>query len=180
MHKKLFILPILIVMLAIDGCTVLKRQNNEKINCDLPAEETCKPCNPPPPPDCTKVSVENQLLYAAQSIEQSLTTLAAAQKAESPPILNTAPLITPEGGMGGTIDIDWTGPLGPLVDKIARLTEYRVKFLGNEPAIPILVTITGKRTIIAEVLQNASLQAGRRAQILVYPSNRVIEVRYLS
>jgi defect-in-organelle-trafficking protein DotD len=80
--------------------------------------------------------------------------------------------------MGGFIDIDWTGPVGPFVEKIAKMTGYRVKTLGNEPAIPVVVSLTVKHAIIAEVLQNASFQAGRRVNILVFPSNRVIEVRY--
>ena len=104
---------------------------------------------------------------------------AAAQEAESPPIINTAPLITPEGGMGGRVDIDWTGPVAPLIEKIAKMTNYRVKFLGNEPAIPIIVTVAARNTVLAEIMQNASFQAGKRAHILVFPDNHVIEVRYL-
>jgi defect-in-organelle-trafficking protein DotD len=178
MQRPLFLLSLLFLSLTVTGCTVLKKNNIAA--CEVPADTPCVPCKPPIVVDCPKANVENQLLAAAQSIEQSLNTLASAQKAESAPILNTAPLVTPEGGMGGTIDIDWTGPIGPLVEKIARLTDYRVKFLGNEPAIPILVTITAKQAIIAEVLQNGSLQAKQRAQILVFPANHVIEVRYSS
>jgi defect-in-organelle-trafficking protein DotD len=175
-QRPLLLLSILFFMFAMSGCTVLKKS---EVECDVP-DVSCEPCRVPPQIDCPKLNVEEQLLGAAQSIEESLNTLAAAQKAESQPILNTAPLVTPEGGMGGTIDIDWTGPIGPLVDKIARLTDYRVKFLGTEPPIPILVAVTAKHAIIAEVLQNASLQAKKRAQILVFPDNHVIEVRYLS
>jgi defect-in-organelle-trafficking protein DotD len=123
---------------------------------------------------------EASLLETAQSIEKSLAVLASAQEAKSPPVVNTEPLITPEGGMGGTADIDWVGPLGPLVNQLAEMSNYRVKFLGMPPTIPIVVSITAKQTVIAELLQNASLQAGQRAKILVFPENRVIEVRYLN
>lgn len=177
MQKLLFWSFIFLFSLTLPGCTALKKQND----CAIIPEEACLgPRCAKPKPECLTLSVEDELLITARSIEEHLNTLAAAQKAESEPILNTAPLVTPEGGMGGLIDIDWTGPIGPLTDKIARLTGYRIKFLGREPAIPILVTVTVRRGIIAEVLQNASLQAGKRAQVLVYPSNRVIEVRYLS
>ena len=67
-----------------------------------------------------------------------------------------------------------------MIDKIASMTNYRVKVLGNEPPIPILVSISAKKTVIADILQNASLQAGKRAHILVFPESRLIEVRYLS
>ena len=168
----------LVLLSALPGCTILKRES-EILACD--PEDPC-----PPPSPCAKEDpscipcVEDQLVLSAKSIEKSLITLAAAEVAESPPILNTAPLVTPEGGMGGLVDIDWTGPVAPLVNKIACLTNYRVKILGNEPAIPIIVTITSKREVVANVLQNASLQAGKRAHILVFPCSRTIEVRYLS
>jgi len=123
---------------------------------------------------------EERLTATAESIERSLSVLASAQTAKSPPVLRTAPLITPRGGMGGRADIDWVGPIAPLLDRIATMTNYRVKILGPAPSIPIVVSIYAKDTVIAEILQNASLQAGTRAQILVFPETHVIEIRYLS
>lgn len=163
-------------LFSLTSCSVLQRQ------CDLEDKKiACKEsCNPEPPiPLCSNADIQNDLVNAASSIERSLKILASAQEAESPPIINTAPLITPEGGMGGKVDIDWTGPVAPLIEKIAKMTDYRVKILGNEPAIPIIITITARDTMIAEILQNASFQAGRRAHILVFPCDHVIEVRYL-
>lgn len=203
--RTLILLSIVCLGLATTGCTVLRDPCEP--DCPPPVCASCKHCHPgdqpcfvenkccesstlpyPVPQNCliekpclsVAANIETQLLVAATSIEDSLNILAAAQKAENMPILNTAALTTPEGGMAGIVDMDWTGPVGPLVEKIAHMTHYRVKFLGNEPAIPILVTITAKRGIIAEILQNASFQAGKRATILVFPENHVIEVRYLS
>lgn len=186
--------------MPLTGCTVLKPA--EKVYVPTENCNTCAPkrkgkaaCCPPETGDCCVISdicedvreplvetgcVETQLLKTAKSIERSLSILAAAQVSEDPPIISTAPLVTPEGGMGGHVDIDWTGPIGPLVDRIARMTDYRIKILGSEPAIPIIVTITGRRLVIADVLQNASYQAAKRAHVLVFPCNRVIEVRYVS
>lgn len=173
MQRTSILLSTLLLALLASGCTVLRNPSEKSI-----ASENRKKAR-----QKTVLStshIETQLLSTAQSIEQSLSTLAAAEKAESPPILNTAPLVTSEGGMGGKIDIDWTGPIGPLVTKLASLTNYRVKFLGSEPAIPILISINARQTVIADVLQNASLQTGKRAHILVFPASRLIEVRYLS
>jgi defect-in-organelle-trafficking protein DotD len=124
--------------------------------------------------------IELQLLGAATSIESSLNTLAATKETSNPPILNTSALVTPAGGMGGKLDIDWTGPIAPLLTKLADVTGYEVKILGREPAIPVIVSITQNRAIIADILKNASLQAGRSASVLVFPANRVIELRYQS
>ena len=172
MKNKVLVLISVFIITATTGCTVLKKQSEDISN---DSKQLGKPTA-----SNTHSSVETQLLLAAQSIEQSLGTLAAAETAERPPILNTEPLVTEEGGMGGMADVDWTGPLGPLVEKIAQMTDYRVKILGNEPSIPIIVSISVKKTVIADILQNASLQAGKRAHILVFPSSRLIEVRYVS
>jgi len=159
MQKPLLMLLGASLLVACSGCTVLKK--------------------PPKQRRGSGVNVEKQLLMAAESIEQSLMVLASAEKAKSPPVLETNPLKSPEGGMGGLVDLEWSGPIGPLVQKIADMTNYRAKVLGNEPAIPVLVSINATQTPLADVLQNASLQAGKRALVLVFPSDRVIEVRYL-
>lgn len=124
--------------------------------------------------------VEKALKRAAVSIQDSLEVLAKAQESKEPALIDTLPLITPEGGMGGEIDIDWTGPIAPLIYKLATLTNYNLKIFGNEPAIPVIVTISKKKAIIADVLKNAGLQARNRASIVVFPENRVIELRYKS
>ena len=172
MQKILLVALVSFLMTFCVGCSVLKKQN--EITTDS-TKQTTKQKN-----GRSRLNVEAELLATAQSIEQSLSTLAAAEKAENAPILNTSQLITPEGGMGGTADVDWSGPLIPLVEKIAEMSDYRLKVLGSEPSIPIFISVNAKRAVIADILQNASLQAGKRASILVFPSTRIIEVRYIS
>lgn len=171
--KKVYLLSLVPFFFSLlTGCTVLKRQADSTIS-DNSKQSTKQRSR-------QSANVESQLLATAQSIEESLNTLAAAEKAENMPILNTEALVTTEGGMGGTADVDWTGPLVPLVEKIAAMTDYRVKVMGNDPGIPVLVSVSAKRAVIADILQNASLQAGKKAQILVFPSSRLIEVRYIA
>jgi defect-in-organelle-trafficking protein DotD len=122
--------------------------------------------------------IGNQLSISARSIEKSLATLAATEEINNIPVLNTAPLITPEGGMGGTADIDWTGPIEPLLEKITQMTDYKLKIMGNPSSIPIIISITQSKAIIADILKNASLQAGKRANIVVFPASKILELRY--
>lgn len=122
--------------------------------------------------------VERELIAAARSVESSLALLARTQEESNVPLLNTTPLVTPEGGMSGTADIDWTGPIEPLIRKLADMTDYKLKILGNAPTIPIIISISQNQAIIADILKNAGMQAGKRANIVVFPANRVIEVRY--
>ncbi len=125
-------------------------------------------------------NVEEQLIHTALSVEDSLRTLALAQDVYEKNAINTDILITPEGGMGGLTSIDWAGPIEPLLEKVACLTRYRLKVLGPIPAIPVLVTISCRERIIADVVKDAGLQAGNRANLVVYPTSRIIELRYTS
>lgn len=122
--------------------------------------------------------LETELAKAAQNIESSLNVLAAAKVSEDPPLIDTAPLITAEGGMGGKVNLDWVGPIAPLLQKMAEISNYRLKVLGKEPAIPILVSISNRDAIVADVVKNASLQARAKATVMVFPDSKVIELRY--
>ena len=124
--------------------------------------------------------VANQLAMTAGSIDASLRELAHTKRKHTLPGLNTAPLITAEGGMGGLIDINWIGPVAPLIKKLADNSGYKIKVLGKEPAIPVVVSIAQKNIMVADVLKDAMLQLGNKATIMIYPSNRIIELRYHS
>ncbi len=123
-------------------------------------------------------SIRPNLELAANSIERSLLSLAETQEPYQSHAINTVPLVTNAGGMGGTVNIDWSGPIEPLVQKIASYTQYKVKVLGNEPAVAVIVSVTGTQMLVADVIKSAGLQAGNRANIVVYPTTRIIELRY--
>lgn len=162
--KNIYLTSALCVSLcvSITGCSSALRKNTEASAARQPLDS----------------DIASELVTAAKSIESSLALLARTQQDHNVPLLNTAPLMTPEGGMSGTADIDWTGPIEPLVRKLADMTDYKLKILGNEPAIPIIISISQNKAIIADILKNAGMQAGKRANIVVFPANRVIEVRY--
>lgn len=159
-YSKTIIFSILICSLL--GCSSALKQNTYTSSTKVPYNSV----------------VEQELVAAAKKIETSLALLANSREDNVVPLLNTTPLITPEGGMGGTADIDWTGPIEPLVRKLANMTDYKVKVLGNSPAIPVIVSISQDCAVIADILKNAGMQAGKRANIVVFPANRVIEIRY--
>lgn len=158
-RKKLFHTVIIAIIALTGGCTRFKNKNNQ-------------------PAYNQNLDISAQLISSARSIEKSLATLAATQETINIPVLNTIPLITQEGGMGGTADIDWTGPLEPLLEKVCSMTNYNLKIMGNTPSIPVIVSITQEKAIIADILKNACLQAGKRAHIVVFPASKVVELRY--
>lgn len=120
------------------------------------------------------------LAEAAGSIDQSLTNIEATNAAANPP-RNISALPNPQTyGMQIPTSIDWNGPIGPLIEKSAQIADYKFRILGTEPAIPILVSIHRRNASVATILQDAGFQASNRANIIVYPSTKTIELRYSS
>lgn len=123
-------------------------------------------------------AAEIELAYAANSVSNSLQELAAIEKASHPQTKIPSPVEPEMIGMGQLASIDWTGPIGPVVKKIADAAHYKLHVLGNPPAIPIIVSITAKDTPLADILRDAGFQCGNKANIVVYPASKIIELRY--
>jgi len=123
-------------------------------------------------------NAEEKLANAAVSVSESLHQLAEIEQATHPQAKLPAPP-TPESiGMAQNASVEWTGPVGPLVQQIAKATDYKVRVLGTPPAIPVLVSISAKDTQLADILRDAGFQCGNKANIVVYPNKKTIELRY--
>lgn len=118
------------------------------------------------------------LAEAADSVSHSLTQLGATEQAAYPPINVTEPPNPSSYGMEIPSSIDWSGPVEPLVQQIANATNYQLKILGSRPSIPIIVSISAKNTPMGDILRDVGYQCGKHAQIILYPSRRIIELRY--
>ena len=170
MVKQFFgIVTFLVGNLCLSGCGLTPLQTLD----DTPTNH-----NESLPPDLS--ALESQLKMAADSVSASLRTLAKTQEAAAARanLLDTRPLVTAQGGMGEIAMLDWSGPIEPLLYKIASMTNYQLKILGNPPPIPVLVSIEGQNRVIADILKDAGLQATKQAGIVVYPELRIIELRY--
>ena len=118
------------------------------------------------------------LAEAAASVSQSLTNLDETEQAAYPPVSIKEPPHPGTYGMAIPISIDWDGPIEPLVKQIANAANYKLRVLGTTPAIPIIVSISAKDTALGDILRNVGYQAGKQAQVVVFPSTHVIELRY--
>jgi len=131
-----------------------------------------------PPPKETHDPASNSLAEASYSVSRSLVNLSEIAQA-SRPLPNLAPQPNPASyGMSGLTSVDWSGPIEPLVRQIARTTDYKVRVLGKQPAIPVMVSVYAKNMVIADILRDVGFQAGRRATVVVYPDSRTLELRY--
>lgn len=119
-----------------------------------------------------------KIAEAAASISHSLVNLAEIQQAVTPPPSTYQPPDPATYGMANLVSIDWAGPIEPLVNQIAEATGYQVRVLGNEPAVPIMVFIFAKNQRIGDILRNAGFQCHDKANIVLYPKSRTIELRY--
>jgi defect in organelle trafficking protein DotD len=135
--------------------------------------------NPTPPPQQKALSqADNSMAEASYSVSRSIVDLAETAQAAHP----TAPLTPPPSpasyGMGGVTTIDWSGPVEPLVQQMAKATNYRMRVLGTRPAIPVIVTVNTRNTMMGDILRDVGYQCGERASVVVFPESRVIELRY--
>ena len=125
-------------------------------------------------------SAQIKLAEAAVSISQSLDQLAQIEQATHPHANLPPPPNAAQIGMAQLASVDWTGPIQPLIAKIAEATGYKFRVLGRSPAIHIVIALQSRNVPIAEILRDASFQAGTKTKIAVYPQRKIIELRYRS
>lgn len=123
-------------------------------------------------------NAEAKLADAADSISKSLEQLAAIEKTTHPQAKMPSPMDPQMIGMAQVASIEWSGPVAPLLDRIAKITNYKLHIIGKAPAIPVLVSISAKDTPIADILRDANFQCISKANIVVYPASKIIELRY--
>lgn len=81
-------------------------------------------------------------------------------------------------GMSNLVSIDWGGPVEPLVAQIAASSGYKIRVLGNPPAVPVMVFLSVKNVPLGNVLRDIGFQVNTKANIVVFPRSKVIELRY--
>ncbi|HEV2613496.1 MAG TPA: type IVB secretion system lipoprotein DotD [Gammaproteobacteria bacterium] len=129
--------------------------------------------------DAAQVEHANTTLAQASStISDSLTASEEIQRATTPPLsMKTLPDAN-SYNMNALASVDWSGPIGPIVKKIAQAGNYQLRVLGSKPPIPVLISIHQKNTPLAYILRDIDYQAGSKANIVVFPDTRIIELRY--
>lgn len=124
------------------------------------------------------LDAEAKLAEAAVSISSSLTELASIEKSNQKTSKLKSPVDSELVGMNQLTSLDWSGPVEPLVKKLATVCNYRLNVLGTEPGIPVLVSITVKDMPVSDILRNINFQCASKANIEIYPASKVIELRY--
>ena len=121
----------------------------------------------------------NQIAQAAIASSRSLQTMAEVEQAALTPKTHVTPPLPASYGMGRIVSMDWSGPIEPLVAQIAHITGYQLKVIGKTPAIPVLVDVYARNEAVGTILRNAAYQADKRANVMLYPHRKLIELRYV-
>lgn len=121
----------------------------------------------------------SMLHKTARSIEQSLTQLAEAEQYDKMKLKPGEPRIYKQiPGMEAVVTMPWQGTVEQVVGKLASFSGFEVKLMGKPPALPILVQIGRDPATVSDHLRNIGIQAGSRADIIVDPKQKIVEVRY--
>ncbi len=155
-----FYLSVLIIAFSLSACSLPTQNANS-----IPKSPRIDPA-------------EVKLAEAADSVSKSLQSLAENQQAINPkPKQYNAPDPS-DYGMSNLTSMNWSGPIEPLVTQIAKASGYQLRVSGVSPAIPVLVSINAKNIPLGQILRDAGYQCGDRADIVVFPRSKVIELLY--
>lgn len=160
-------------LLAISGCNTL-RTNNE--NADEIARMAAKRSVRY---EGMQDDAEVKLTEAASSVSRSLNQLANIERAMYPYLRLPKPENPAALGMHHVASVDWNGPAEPLLQKLAQASHYRLRVLGHQPAVPVMVSVVKKDVPLADILRDVVFQSSKRANIVVYPGSHIIEMRYI-
>jgi len=135
----------------------------------------------PPQPQIQMVaepdSVDLMLADAADRATRALETLAAMEQTQMPikPVttIPNAPL-----ELQRAVTFDWTGPVEPLVKDLARKAGYNYGVIGNQPSVPVTVTMRVMNRPLIEVMRDIGIQMGARADLNVNARSRIVEIQY--
>lgn len=137
---------------------------------------------------CAQYKVDQQLvaepdpvaLRLASAVDRAsaaLQTLASVEQARNPSVAVQAVPHAPQE-LRRIVSVDWVGPIEPMVRSLADRAGYQTQINGDKPPVPVVVSVQAREKSVVEVLRDLGLQAGRRADIVVDPDRRMVELNY--
>jgi defect-in-organelle-trafficking protein DotD len=119
-----------------------------------------------------------KLAEAAVSVSDSMLEMAKVEKVITPPSKDNTLTIPNAFNLQARASVDWSGPIEELTARVAKAAHYKIRVLGKAPSIPVLISLSTKDESLAEILRDIDYQAGKKADIHVYPNSQVVELRY--
>jgi hypothetical protein len=130
-----------------------------------------KPEISPAPHNDLELRVVSSLEANSTKIENLLIELSETEKAVKPIDRKTL------GQLNYEVNVKWTGPLEPVVKKVATSVGMKFNVIGS-PNTPVLVSIDARDKMVLDVLRNLGMQAGNLAKITYRPRENAVEILY--
>lgn len=162
MSFKQFALPLFLGLSLVTGCSSGSSQKFSDGSPQLVAS-----------PD--KVSA--MLAESADRASAALETLAAVEKARTPDAA-TSPVDNVPPELARAISVNWVGPIDQIAKTLADRAGYGFLILGNEPSIPVVVSLDAENARVVDALRDIGLQLGMRGDVKVDARSRMIEIYY--
>lgn len=131
-----------------------------------------------PPMNSPTDDASIKLAEAAVAVSDSMIEMARVEKVITPPGKDNTLTIPNAYNLQARASVDWSGPIEELTARIAKASHFKLRILGTAPAVPVLISISIKDESLAAILRNIDYQAGKKANIYVYPNSQVVELRY--
>lgn len=131
-----------------------------------------------PPYNAPSDDASIKLAEAANAVSDSMLQMARVEKVITPPTKDNTLTIPSAYNLQTRASVDWSGPIAEITRRIAKAAHFRLRILGKEPAVPILISLNVQDESLAEILRDIDYQAGKKAYIHVYPNSQVVELRY--
>ncbi|MBI1215049.1 MAG: DotD/TraH family lipoprotein [Alphaproteobacteria bacterium] len=118
-----------------------------------------------------------RMAAAVDKASAALQTLASVEQARNPALSIQAVPYAPQE-LRRTMTVDWVGPIEPIMRRLADRAGYDLQVNGDTPPAPVVVTLNAKQKMVIDVLRDLGLQAGQRADVVVDPDHRLVELNY--
>ncbi len=161
MSRNIFVLPLLFGLALTSGCS----SSGTKFSGGSPQIVAS--------PD----TVSAMLAESADRASSALEALASVEKARTP-AASMSPVSDVPQELRRTITVNWVGPIGPIAKTLADRAGYGFLVLGNEPTIPVVVSIDAENMRVVDVLRDIGLQLGMRGDVKVDARSRMVEIYY--
>ena len=165
MSRNLLVLPLLFSLVFITGCSSFSGSSSHKFSAGSPQIVAS--------PD----TVSTMLAESADRASSALEALAAVERARTP-AASMSPISDVPAELRRSITVNWVGPIEPIAKTLADRAGYGFLVLGNEPAIPVVVSIDAENQRVVDVLRDVGLQLGMRGDVKVDAQARMVEIYY--
>lgn len=122
-------------------------------------------------------SVDVMIADAADRATRALETLADIENTRTP-VKSVAMVPNAPAELQRAVTFEWTGPVEPLIQELARKSGYAYSTIGDHPPSPLLVDLKVTNQPLIDVLRNVGLQLGARADLKIDGQMRAMEIHY--